>query len=98
MWRYVRALDSFDAEPKSPPMHHIITNSYIEFVDKDHARYYAYWLTVFGQGGRQTSGQGSSTSGQEGAPRIAAAGRSVDEVVRLNGQWLIKSRDVAPQD
>jgi hypothetical protein len=142
MWRYVRALDSFDAdayaavftpdgqfgsgtnaakgrdalkkmvldlkkqraereakgEPKSPPMYHVITNSYVEFVDKDHARYYAYWLTVFGQGGRQAAPQGSNNSGQESAPRIAAAGRSIDDVVRLNGQWLIKSRNVAPQD
>jgi hypothetical protein len=141
MWRYVRALDSFDAdayaaaytpdgqfgtganaekgrdalkkmvldlkkqraereangEPKSPPMHHIITNSYIEFVDKDHARYYAYWLTVFGQGGRQAASQGSNNRRRESVPRIAAAGRSIDDVVRLNGQWLIKSRDVAPK-
>ena len=25
-------------------------------------------------------------------------GRSIDELVRLNGEWLIKSRNVAPQD
>jgi hypothetical protein len=141
MWRYVRALDSFNAdayaavftpdgqfgtganaakgsealrkmvldlkkqradreakgEPKSPPMHHVITNSYIEFVNKDHARYYAYWLTVFGQGGRQAAGQGS-TGAPDSTPRIAAAGHSVDNVVRLNGKWLIQSRDVAPKD
>jgi hypothetical protein len=28
----------------------------------------------------------------------AAAGRSIDDVVRPNGQWLIKLRDVAPKD
>jgi len=29
--------------------------------------------------------------------RVAAAGRGVDQLVRVNGQWLIKARDVAPQ-
>ncbi|HEX6997857.1 MAG TPA: nuclear transport factor 2 family protein [Gammaproteobacteria bacterium] len=130
MWRYVRALDTLDAdayaavftedgqfgsgrnaekgrdalrgmienlakaraervakgEPPSPPMYHVITNSHIEFLDADHARYHAYWMTVFG-----ASGEGT-------APRVAAAGRSVDELVRVDGRWLIRSRDVAPQD
>jgi len=29
---------------------------------------------------------------------VAGVGRSVDELVRLNGQWLIKTRNVSPQD
>jgi hypothetical protein len=131
MWRYVRALDTLNAddyasvytpdgqfgtganaskgrdalkkmvtdikkgreqreakgEPKSPPMYHVIANSRLEFVDADHARLQSYWMTVFG-GGPQS----------QPAPRVAAAGRGIDELVRLNGQWLIKSRDVAPQD
>lgn len=29
---------------------------------------------------------------------FAAAGRGIDELVKLNGQWLIRMRDVAPQD
>ena len=129
MWRYVRALDSFDenayaavftsdgrftagtmtvAGPealrkmiagfrqrraeqaargeKPTPMHHIITNSYVEFLDKDHARMNAYWMTVF-EGADQAS-----------PPRVAAAGRSVDELVRVHGQWLIRTRDVTPRD
>jgi hypothetical protein len=136
MWRYVRALDSFDAdgyaavytpdgqfgsgeravkgrdalkkmvadlkkaraereakgEPQAP-MHHVITNSHVEFIDKDHARYYAYWMTVFGSPARQGESQGQPTP-----PRVAAAGRSIDELVRVDGKWLIKSRDVAPKD
>ena len=71
---------------KVPPMHHIITNPYIEFVDKDHARYHSYWMTVFG------------AVGQEVPPRVAAAGRGVDYLVRVNGKWLIQKRDVAPKD
>ena len=30
-------------------------------------------------------------------PRVAAVGRSVDMLVKQNGQWLIQSRDVAPK-
>ena len=73
-------------EPKSPPMHHVITNAYVEFLDADHARYHSYWMTVFGG------------SGQDTPPRVAAVGRGVDELVRVDGKWLIKFRDVAPQD
>jgi SnoaL-like domain len=130
MWRYVRALDTYNAEAyaaafapdgqfgaganatkgrealkkmitdlhqrqadntaktgvKPAPMYHVLTNSYVEFIDKDHARPQAYWMTVFGSAG-------------ENAPtRVAAAGREVDELVRLNGHWLIRLRDVAPKD
>jgi uncharacterized protein (TIGR02246 family) len=70
---------------KRQPMYHMTANSYLEFVDKDHARLEAYWMTVFADGG------------SDKPSRIAAAGREVDELVRTNGQWLIKSRDVAPK-
>ncbi len=130
MWRYVRALDTENAEAYAaaftpdgqfgaganatkgrealkkmiedlrrrntenqaktgvprPPMYHVITNNYLEFLDKDHARLQAYWMTVFASGGQNTP------------PRVAAAGREVDDLVRLNGEWLIKLRDVAPKD
>lgn len=123
MWRYARALDTFDADAyaavytedgqfaaggnatkgrdalrqmiaglaanrneSSPPMYHMTTDSYIEFIDENTARHHSYWLTVFG------------AAGQGEAPRVAAAGRGVDELVRVNGKWLIKSRNVAPQD
>jgi uncharacterized protein (TIGR02246 family) len=67
-------------------MYHVIANSYLEFLDKDHARLEAYWMTVFAAGGPKTPS------------RVAAAGREVDELIRLNGHWLIKTRDVAPTD
>jgi hypothetical protein len=130
MWRYVRALDTFDAQAyaatytpdgqfgsganatkghdalvkmvadlkkrsaetetktgkKPAPMYHVLTNNYVEFVDKDHVRMQAYWMTVFGAAGESTP------------PRVAAAGREIDELVRMNGQWLIKVRDVAPKE
>lgn len=81
-----RAEREAKGEPKSPAMHHVITNANIVFDGKDHARHYSYWMTVFAAGGQQTP------------PRVAAAGRSIDELVRVNGKWLIKSRNVSPQD
>jgi uncharacterized protein (TIGR02246 family) len=129
MWRYVRALDSFDAEAYASvytedgqfsaggnatkgrealhnmvaglkqgretraaagetvaPLYHMITNSYIEFVGPDRARLHSYWLTMAGG-----MGQGSP-------PSVLAAGRGIDELVRVNGAWLIQSRDVTPQN
>lgn len=71
---------------KRPAMYHVLANSELEFVDKDHAHMEAYWMTVFAAGGPKTPA------------RVAAAGREVDELVRVNGQWLIKTRDVAPTD
>jgi uncharacterized protein (TIGR02246 family) len=71
---------------KRQAMYHVIANSYLEFLDKDHARLEAYWMTVFAAGGPKTPS------------RVAAAGREVDELVRINSRWLIKTRDVAPTD
>ena len=73
-------------EPKRPPMYHMTANDRVQFTDKDHARIDAYWITAIAAGG-------------ENAPlRVLSIGRSVDELVRLDGRWLIKTRNVAPQD
>jgi uncharacterized protein (TIGR02246 family) len=78
------ARQKLDAENKSdkktPRMYHVVTNPHIEFIDKDHARYYAYWMGALALGG------------------TTSAGREVNELVRLNGQWLISLRDVDPKD
>jgi len=58
---------------KSAPMYHMFLNSELVFPDKDHAHMEAYWMTVFGQAGPNV------------AVRVAAAGREVDEIVRVNG-------------
>ena len=130
MWRYVRALDTYDEEAyaaaftedgqfvagpnatrgrealrqmvvglenssaerasasgtPSPAMHHIITNPHIEFVDADHARYHSYWMTAF------------APAKQGDTPRVAAVGRGVDDLVKIDGQWLISLRNVTPTD
>lgn len=67
------------------PMYHVIANHQITFTGPNEARYDSYWMTVFGAAGQATP------------PRVAAAGRGVDVLVRVNGEWLIKSRDVAPR-
>jgi uncharacterized protein (TIGR02246 family) len=71
---------------KRPAMYHVIANSNLDFIDKDHARLEAYWMTVF------------AAAGAKNPSRVAAAGREVDELVRVDGHWLIKTRDVAPTD
>jgi uncharacterized protein (TIGR02246 family) len=73
-------------EPKRPPMYHMHANHRVQFTDKDHARMEAYHITAVAAGGNNTP------------LRVAGVGRSLDELVRVNGQWLIKSRNVAPQD
>jgi ketosteroid isomerase-like protein len=70
---------------KRAPLYHVLTNTYLEFVDKDHARMQAYWMTVSAAVDKRPAG-------------VAAAGREVDELVRVNGTWLIKLRDVSPGD
>jgi hypothetical protein len=72
--------------PARPPLYHMELNHWIEFVDKDHVRYHAYYLTV------------SGALGQETPARIVAAGQSLDTMERVNGKWLIKTRDVAARD
>ena len=72
--------------PARAPLYHMETNQWIEFIDKDHARHHAYYITVTGAGPDNAQ------------PRIVAAGRSVDHLERVNGKWLIKLRDVAPKD
>ncbi len=129
MWRYVRALDSFDAQAYASvytedgqfgsgpnatkgraalramvdnlksgrearraagetvaPLQHVIANSMLEFLNENEARFHSYWMTI-----ARSTGAGTT-------PSVLAAGRGIDHLVRVDGQWLIKSRDVAPQD
>jgi len=73
-------------EPARPPLYHMELNHWIEVVDKDHARYHAYHLTVAGAMGRDTPA------------RIVAAGQRLDTMERVNGKWLLKTRDAAAND
>ncbi len=68
-------------------MHHFTMNQWLEFTGPTTARYHYYHQTVFGTGGQA----GSATS-----PVMAAAGQGVDDLVKVNGKWLIQYRNVAP--
>ena len=61
-------------------------NHLITFIDKDHARLDAYYLTAM------------AANGENNPLRVAAVGRSIDELERQNGKWLIKVRNVQPQN
>lgn len=74
------------AAAKRPPMYHMTANEHLSFTDKDHARIDAYYITMVAAAGPDTPS------------RVAGVGRSIDELARVNGQWLIASRNVSPQD
>jgi hypothetical protein len=69
-----------NSDKKPSRMYHVVTNPHIEFIDNDHARYYAYWMGALTAGG------------------TTSAGREVNELVQINGKWLISVRDVDPKD
>ena len=75
---------------------HMTANHYIEFIDKDHARLHNYWLTAFVPPPAAPAAAGAAPARPE--PRVPFTGRGVDDLVRVNGQWRIKSRNVAPKD
>jgi predicted SnoaL-like aldol condensation-catalyzing enzyme len=72
-----------------PAMRHFTMNQYLEFTGPTTARYHYYHQTVFGTGG---------SLGSKDAPVVAAAGNGVDDLVKVDGKWLIKFRNVAPTD
>jgi uncharacterized protein (TIGR02246 family) len=69
---------------RSAGMHHVMSNQNIEFLSPTRARMYYYWQTVFG-----------GAAGAETPVRVAAVGRGMDEVVKVDGKWLIQSRNVS---
>ncbi len=77
--------DERRAKGEKISMRHFTMNQYLEFTGPTTARYHYYHQTVFGTGG--------ATSADPA--RIAAAGNGVDDLVKVDGQWLIKYRNVA---
>lgn len=64
---------------------HMTANHRIEFTGADTATVHSYWITMFPPAGANPV-------------RVGATGRAEDQLVRVDGQWLIKSRNVAPED
>lgn len=65
---------------------HMTANHHVEFTGPDSATVHSYWVTMF------------PPAGADNPARVGAVGRAEDQLVRVNGQWLIKARNVAPQD
>jgi hypothetical protein len=80
--------DERRAKGEKITMRHFTMNQYLEFTGPTTARYHYYHQTVFGTG--------AATSADPA--RIAAAGNGVDDLVKVDGQWLIKYRNVAAVD
>jgi predicted SnoaL-like aldol condensation-catalyzing enzyme len=80
--------DERRAKGEKISMRHFTMNQYLEFTGPTTARYHYYHQTVFGTG--------AATSPDPA--RIAAAGNGVDDLVKVDGQWLIKLRNVAAAD
>lgn len=71
-----------------PKLQHATSNDWIEFHGPDSATIHYYWQTY-----------ALSSSGKlDDPPKLLAAGNGVDEVVKQNGQWLFKSRQVTAQN
>ena len=70
---------------------HMTANHYIEFVDKDHVKVHNYWITAF-------VAPPTAPGAAKPEARVPFTGRGVDDLVRVNGKWLIKYRNVAPKD
>ena len=80
--------DERRAKGEKITMRHFTMNQYLEFTGPTTARYHYYHQTIFGTG--------AATSPDPA--RIAAAGNGVDDLVKVDGQWLIKYRNVAATD
>jgi hypothetical protein len=80
--------DERRAKGEKITMRHFTMNQYLEFTGPTTARYHYYHQTIFGTG--------AATSADPA--RIAAAGNGVDDLVKVDGQWLIKYRNVAAVD
>ena len=65
---------------KKGHLYHILTNTHIEFVDEDHARYHAYWMGAYSSKG------------------VTSVGREINDLIKIDGRWLIKTRDVNIQE
>src|SRR5262245_37399876 len=64
----------------SPREYLLITDAWIEFIDATHARHHHYYMTILA-----AAKQGASAS-------ISGVGRGVDELVKIDGKWLIQTR------
>lgn len=81
----VKAAREKGAEPGKPPVqtYQSITNMTIEFQSENRAKVEGYFMAIL-------------AATDSSPPRIATVGREVDEVVKVDGRWLIAVRTVSP--
>ena len=76
-----RATNKANGTPTSV-LYHVISNTAIEIIGNNEARQHSYWQTV--------------RVGANNQITVGAIGRYDDVLVKRNGQWLIRSRKIAP--
>ena len=75
-------ISGFTAGGAAPPqLYHMTADTWIEFVDDTHARHHSYWITMRAASGDTPAG-------------VAAVGVGLDELVKVDGEWLIGLRNV----
>lgn len=67
-----------------PQLYHMTADTWIEFIDETHAKHHSYWLTMRAASGDTLAG-------------VAAVGVGVDELVKVDGEWLIRVRNIAAE-
>lgn len=76
---------SRNSDNPPPQLYHMNADTWIEFIDDTHAKHHSYWLTMRAASGDTPAG-------------VAAVGVGVDELVKVNGEWLIQVRNVSAEE
>lgn len=71
----------FAGNENAPQLYHMTADTWIEFHDDTHATLHSYWMTMRAASGDQPAG-------------VAAVGVGADELVKVDGEWLIRVRNV----
>jgi hypothetical protein len=81
----IKAAREKGSGPDKPvtPTYQSVNNMTIEFLSADRARIEGYYTAFLGEQADKPA-------------RLATVGREVDEVVRVDGRWLIDKRTVSP--
>ena len=64
----------------APKSYHVLSNTFVEFVNDHEAHHRSYWQTISGP--------------SSGPFNVGGMGRYEDTLVKKNGQWLIQKRDI----
>jgi len=63
-----------------PKSYHVLSNTYVEFVNDHEAHHRSYWQTISGP--------------SSGPFNVGGMGRYEDTLVKVKGQWLIQKRQI----